>query len=131
VPTPEQYAAGLSSVREAAERAGRDPDSVATGVYLTAGFADDEREAANLVDAYIRAYYGQPAEVMGRGMALHAGTLESIVDWVGAYADAGARHIVVRIAHPTLDGYNETAGRLLGAIKRSLSGAALPPRAGS
>lgn len=121
VPTPAEYASGLRSVREAAERSGRDPESVAPGVYLTPAFADDRREADDLLDRYIRAYYGVPAEVMGRGMALHAGNLDSTVEWVAAYAAAGARHIVVRLAHPTLDGYNEAAGALLGALRRSLS----------
>jgi hypothetical protein len=58
---------------------------------------------------------------MGRGMAMHAGTLDSTAEWAAAYAAAGARHIVVRLAHPTLAGYNETAGALLGALRRSLS----------
>lgn len=121
VPTAAEYASGLRSVREAAERAGRDPETVAPGVYLTAAFADDPREADELLDRYIRAYYGVPAEVMGRGMALHSGTLESTTAWVAGYAAAGARHIVVRLAHPTLDDYDETARALLGALRRSLS----------
>jgi alkanesulfonate monooxygenase SsuD/methylene tetrahydromethanopterin reductase-like flavin-dependent oxidoreductase (luciferase family) len=121
VPTVDEYASGLRSVREAAEQAGRDPESVAAGVYLTAAFAGDEREAHQLLDGYIRAYYGVPAEVMGRGMAIHAGTLESTTEWVAAYAAAGARHIVMRLAHPTMDGYDDAAGALLGALRRSLS----------
>ena len=121
VPTVEEYASGLRTVREAAERSGRDPESVVAGVYLTAAFAGDEGEAIKLLDDYIRAYYGVPAEVMGRGMAMHAGTLDSTAEWAAAYAAAGARHIVVRLAHPSLEGYNETAGALLGALRRSLS----------
>jgi len=121
VPTVEEYASGLRTVREAAERSGRDPGSITPGVYLTAAFAGDEDAANKLLDGYIRAYYGVPAEVMGRGMAIHAGTLDSTAEWVAAYAAAGARHIVVRLAHPTLEGYNETVGVLLGALRRSLS----------
>lgn len=117
-PTPDDFASGLRSVREAAEKAGRDPDSVAIGAYLTIAVADDRGEAAKLIDAYIRAYYGVPAEVMARGMAIHAGTLESAAEWVAAYAAEGARHIVVRLGHPTLRDYDETVRRLLGAIRR-------------
>lgn len=121
VPTVAEYSSGLRSVREAAERSGRDPETVVPGVYLTAAFADDPRDADELLDRYIRAYYGVPAEMMGRGMALHAGTLDSTTEWVAGYAAAGARHIVVRLAHPTLAGYDETVGALLGALRRSLS----------
>ena len=117
-PTPDDFASGLRSVREAAEKAGRDPDSVAIGAYLTIAVADDRGEAAKLMDAYIRAYYGVPAEVMARTMAVHAGTLESAAEWIDAYAGAGARHIVVRLGHPTLSDYDETVRRLLGAIRR-------------
>ena len=42
-PTPADYVSGLRTVREAAERAGRDPDSIVTGVYLTVGVADTAR----------------------------------------------------------------------------------------
>lgn len=64
----------------------------------------------------MRAYYGLPAEVMARTQASHDGTLESAGDWVAGYVDAGARHVVVRLARPTLDGYEDSAARLLAAL---------------
>ena len=116
-PTPTDFASGLRAVREAAERAGRDPAAVATGVYLTVAVADTPREAVGQLDAYIRGYYGVPADAMARGMALHAGTLESASEWFAAYRAAGARHLVVRLARPTLSDYDETARQLLGAAR--------------
>ena len=116
-PTPADYESGLRAVREAAERAGRDPDSVAAGVYLTVAVADTTREAAGEMDAYIRAYYGVPAEVMARTMACHAGTLESASEWFAEYRAAGARHLVVRLARPGLGEYNETVRQILSAAR--------------
>ncbi|TMC99614.1 MAG: LLM class flavin-dependent oxidoreductase [Chloroflexi bacterium] len=116
-PTPADYASGLRAVREAAERAGRDPDSVATGAYLTVAVADDPREAAGHLDAYMRTYYGVPAEVMTRAQACHAGNLESAAEWFAAYRAAGARHLVVRLARPDLSDYHQTVGQLLGAAR--------------
>ena len=116
-PTPADYASGLRAVRESAERAGRDPDSVAAGVYLTLAVADNPRQAADKIDAYTRAYYGVPAEVMSRQMACHSGTLESASEWFAAYRDAGARHLVVRPAHPGLSDYDDTVRQLLGAAR--------------
>jgi alkanesulfonate monooxygenase SsuD/methylene tetrahydromethanopterin reductase-like flavin-dependent oxidoreductase (luciferase family) len=118
-PTPANYETGLRAVREAADKAGRDPDSVAISAYLTVAVADSPQEAARELDAYIRAYYGAPAEVMARTMALHAGTLESAAEWFAAYRSAGARHLVVRLARPSLSAYNETVSRLLGVANRS------------
>ena len=116
-PTPADYASGYRAVREAAERAGRDPDSIATGVYLTVAVADTQRDAVPELDAYVRAYYGVPAEAMARAMALHAGTLESASEWFAEYRAAGARHLVVRLARPSLTDYNDTIGPLLGAAR--------------
>jgi alkanesulfonate monooxygenase SsuD/methylene tetrahydromethanopterin reductase-like flavin-dependent oxidoreductase (luciferase family) len=116
-PTPADYAAGLRAVHEAAERSGRDPATVATGAYLTVAITDAPGEAVGELDAYIRAYYGVPAEVMSRAQACHAGTLESAAEWFAAYRAAGARHLVLRLARPGLRDYNETARELLGAAR--------------
>jgi alkanesulfonate monooxygenase SsuD/methylene tetrahydromethanopterin reductase-like flavin-dependent oxidoreductase (luciferase family) len=116
-PTPGVYAEGLRAVREAAEGAGRDPDSVTAGVYLTIAVADSAAAAQADLDAYIRGYYGVPAEVMARGMAMHAGTLESAREWFAAYREAGATHVVLRVARPGLDGYAAAARELLAAAR--------------
>jgi alkanesulfonate monooxygenase SsuD/methylene tetrahydromethanopterin reductase-like flavin-dependent oxidoreductase (luciferase family) len=114
-PTSADYASGLRDVHNAAERAGRDPGFIATGVYLTVAVADSQSEAAGELDAYIKAYYGVPAEVMARTMACHAGTLESAAEWFAEYRTAGARHLVVRLARPRLTDYNQTVRQLLSA----------------
>lgn len=116
-PTPAEYASGLRAVREAARRAGRNPDSIATGAYLTVAVADSPQEAAGELDTYMRAYYGVPAEVMAKAQACHAGTLESAAEWFAEYRTAGAQHLVVRLARPGLSGYNETARQLLDAAR--------------
>jgi len=116
-PTPADYSSGLRAVHEAAERADRDPDTVSTGVYLTLAVADTPREAAGELDAYTKAYYGAPAEVMARTMACHAGTLESAAEWFAAYRAAGAHHLVVRLARPGLGDYHGTVRQLLGAAQ--------------
>ena len=115
--TPGEYASGHRSVQEAAERAGRDPATVTTGAYLTVAIADTPSAAAAELDAYIRAYYGVPAEVMSRAMACHAGTIESAAEWFGAYRAAGAGHLVVRLARPSLTDYNAAVAGLLSAAR--------------
>jgi alkanesulfonate monooxygenase SsuD/methylene tetrahydromethanopterin reductase-like flavin-dependent oxidoreductase (luciferase family) len=116
-PTPEDYAAGLSVVREAAAKAGRNPSAVTAGVYLTLAIADDRQTAAEQFDAYIRAYYGVPGEVMARMQASHAGTIDSATEWIGAYIEAGAQHVVMRLARPTMDGFLDSAAGLLHALQ--------------
>src|SRR5258708_29671525 len=105
-PTPADYASGLRAVNEAAESAGRDPDSIAKGVYLTVAVADNADEATAERDAYVKAYYGVPAEVMPKARALPAGNFESAAERVAADRAAGAHHLVLRLAHPRLSDYN-------------------------
>jgi alkanesulfonate monooxygenase SsuD/methylene tetrahydromethanopterin reductase-like flavin-dependent oxidoreductase (luciferase family) len=116
-PTPATYAAGYRAVREAAEGAGRDPDSVPTGAYLTVAIADSREAAAGELDRYIRGYYGVPGEVMARAQACHAGTLESAREWFAAYRDAGARHLVLRLARPDLSDYHDAAREILAGAR--------------
>ena len=116
-PTPGDYATGLRAVREHAERAGRDPATVAAGVYLTVAVADSPGRAAEELDAYMRAYYGVPGPVMAQAQACHTGTLDSAVEWLASYVAAGASHLVVRLARPSLDGYHDTVAALLEAAR--------------
>jgi alkanesulfonate monooxygenase SsuD/methylene tetrahydromethanopterin reductase-like flavin-dependent oxidoreductase (luciferase family) len=116
-PTPADYATGLRAVREAAEQAGRDPDEVVTGAYLTVAIADTPHEAAAELDTYMLAYYSAPAAVMAKAQACHAGTIESVSEWLDAYRSAGARHLVVRLARPGLRDYNETTRELVSAVR--------------
>ena len=118
-PTPADYSAGLRAVREAAEKAGRAPESIVAGVYLTVAVADTRREAVAELDDYMRAYYGVPADVIARTMALHAGTLESASEWFAAYRAAGAHHLVVRLARPGLSDYNDTIRQVLDSARRT------------
>jgi alkanesulfonate monooxygenase SsuD/methylene tetrahydromethanopterin reductase-like flavin-dependent oxidoreductase (luciferase family) len=114
-PSSEAYARGLQTVRQGAETAGRDPDSVTPAVYLTMAIEDTEKHAHRSLDSYMLAYYGLAADVMSEVQACHAGTAESMTEWVMGYVDAGARHLIVRLAHPSLDNYE---GRLeaIGAV---------------
>ena len=115
--TPEAYAAGLQVVRQAAAAAGRSPGDVTAAVYLTAAIAGNRARAAEEFDAYIRVYYGVPGEVMARVQACHAGTMDSATEWIAAYVAAGAQHVIVRLARPTLDGFIETAAELRRAMQ--------------
>jgi hypothetical protein len=79
--------------------------------------SDTPDDAARQLDGYIRAYYGVPAEIMAKTTACHAGTLESAAEWFAAYRAAGARHLVVRLAQPSLSDYNQIVHALLGAAR--------------
>jgi alkanesulfonate monooxygenase SsuD/methylene tetrahydromethanopterin reductase-like flavin-dependent oxidoreductase (luciferase family) len=80
-------------------------------VNLKGARADDE------LDEYLRAYYGQPLDVMRHVQAIRGGTVDECLDWLARYVDAGARHLILRIG--SLTGRPESvAEQLLPALRR-------------
>jgi hypothetical protein len=54
---------------------------------------------------------------MARMQASHAGTIDSATEWIGGYVEAGAQHVVMRLARPTIDGFVDSAAALLHALR--------------
>ena len=109
-PTPELYREGLERVREAAAESGRERAPI-PGLYVTVALDSSLTVAEERLSRYIEAYYGHPRELIGAIQAMYAGTPEGMLDWLGPYIDAGARHIVLRVA-------DEDAERGLGSAAR-------------
>ena len=49
------------------------------------------------LDGYLRAYYGQPLDVMNHVQAIRGGSVQQCLDWLARYVDAGVRHLILRI----------------------------------
>ncbi|MBI4234522.1 MAG: LLM class flavin-dependent oxidoreductase [Chloroflexi bacterium] len=112
---PEEYAQVLEKVRVYARGAGRDPAALETAFYLTVNLGLDEGKAREEALEFLRRYYGvgrpEPGMVFGRP--------EAVVSLIQRYAQAGARHVIVRFA--SFEGMKqlETFGReVLPALAR-------------
>jgi alkanesulfonate monooxygenase SsuD/methylene tetrahydromethanopterin reductase-like flavin-dependent oxidoreductase (luciferase family) len=97
LPSPQLYEEGLARVRAAATEAGRNTAPL-PGLYATVALDDSSQRAQERLENYIQTYYGQPAELVGLIQAMYAGTSEGLLDWLGPYVQAGARHVVLRVA---------------------------------
>jgi alkanesulfonate monooxygenase SsuD/methylene tetrahydromethanopterin reductase-like flavin-dependent oxidoreductase (luciferase family) len=97
-PSPAQYAEGLDRLRALATGRGRDPDSIAAGLYVTVATGPEAQEH---MDEFCMRYYGLSAELVGLVQGCFAGTLECVAEVLQAYVRAGARHLVIR--HATFD----------------------------
>jgi len=53
-------------------------------------FAKTPEEADDELDQYLRAYCGQPLDVMRHVQAIRGGSVEECLDWLARYVDAGA-----------------------------------------
>jgi alkanesulfonate monooxygenase SsuD/methylene tetrahydromethanopterin reductase-like flavin-dependent oxidoreductase (luciferase family) len=89
---------------------------ITPALYATVNLNDDKARADEELDEYVRAYYGQPLDVMRYVQAIRGGSVQECLDWLARYVDAGARHLILRIgsltAHP-----ESVAEKLLPALK--------------
>jgi alkanesulfonate monooxygenase SsuD/methylene tetrahydromethanopterin reductase-like flavin-dependent oxidoreductase (luciferase family) len=110
LPDVNAYARAWDRIRAQAVR------EVTPALYATVNLNDDKGRAEEELDAYLRAYYGQPLEVMRQVQATRGGSVQECLDWLARYVDAGAQHLILRIG--SLSAHPETiAEQLLPALK--------------
>jgi len=97
-PTPTRWAQQWQEVEASARAAGRDADALVGAMYLTLAVDEDAQRAQARLDAYLAQYYGRPAAEVRARQACYAGPAQGMVDWLTAYAEAGAKHLVLRFA---------------------------------
>ncbi|WP_037670198.1 LLM class flavin-dependent oxidoreductase [Streptomyces griseus] len=96
-PDPADYASGLRDVRRAAADAGRAADDITPALFVSVRIDDDTESGGRALDAYARATYGMPLADLARIQAVVTGSADQVLQRLGQYVAAGARHIVVRL----------------------------------
>jgi alkanesulfonate monooxygenase SsuD/methylene tetrahydromethanopterin reductase-like flavin-dependent oxidoreductase (luciferase family) len=97
-PSAAEYGPQWAEVRDAARAAGRDPAALTAAMYLTLALDDDKARAEARIDSYLEQYYGVRADVTRKRQMCFAGSAAAAAAWLKAYADAGANHLVLRLA---------------------------------
>jgi alkanesulfonate monooxygenase SsuD/methylene tetrahydromethanopterin reductase-like flavin-dependent oxidoreductase (luciferase family) len=97
-PDADQWARLWKEVKEIARTAGRDPNALTGGMYLTVIIDEDPSRASERLNTYLEQYYGQPAAVMRSRQACYAGPNGALAEWLQGYARAGTTHFVLRFA---------------------------------
>ena len=92
------YGEQIAEVRALATEAGRDPQAIAAAVYLTLRIDEDAAAAERHVDGFLESYYGVAAQKLRRFQACFAGPEAAAAEWLQGFVDAGARHLVCRLA---------------------------------
>jgi alkanesulfonate monooxygenase SsuD/methylene tetrahydromethanopterin reductase-like flavin-dependent oxidoreductase (luciferase family) len=114
-PSPEAFTDGWRIAREAAgER------SIDGAVYLTVNVDPDPSKAEAETERYALDYYGIPLEVMRGAQSYFVGDTDACAAWLRDYVDAGATHLVLRVA--SLDPMPQVkaiAERVLPAVRGS------------
>ncbi|KAB2339616.1 LLM class flavin-dependent oxidoreductase [Actinomadura rudentiformis] len=72
--------------------------SVTPGLYATLCLDDEPERARRRLRTSIERYYNAPLEYIESIQAMFAGTPDDAAAWLTRYAQAGARHVVIRLA---------------------------------
>ena len=92
---PREWAEVIARVEAAAAEEGRDPSQLDRAFYLTVNINRNRAQASAEADDFLMAYYGQRH---WEGRWGPWGPPEEVAERMVAYADAGARHLIVRFA---------------------------------
>jgi alkanesulfonate monooxygenase SsuD/methylene tetrahydromethanopterin reductase-like flavin-dependent oxidoreductase (luciferase family) len=93
---PKTYQQCLEKIRAYAVEAGRDPQMIEPGLYLTLAAGEDDaiREGQN----FLSQYYNRPYETTAKAMLCVMGSWDKVMDQIQAYTESGARTLVLRFA---------------------------------
>lgn len=91
LPTAELYADGWRRV----QAEGR---AVTAGLYVTVALDQSVDTARARLRSTVERWYGRPLEMVSTLQATFAGTPDGFREWLAPYLDAGARHVVLRVA---------------------------------
>ena len=117
-PSVEFFEAEFPKIQAAARAAGRAPDAVAGGAYLTLALDNDRATAEKRLHGFLETYYAAPAKAILARQATYAGPIEGCVEWLQRWINAGARHLLFRFAGgDQLAQVDETAKKLLPRVK--------------
>ncbi len=108
---PELYRECWEKIRAYAAEAGRDPDSIQPGLYLTC--AAGNKEALAEGQNFLAQYYNRPYEAVAKAMLCITGSWDEVIDRIEAYHEAGARTVVLRFATSDQIGHLEACAESL------------------
>jgi probable F420-dependent oxidoreductase len=119
-PSAEEFSRDWERLCGYCAETGRDPNSLLRVLYVTLNVNRDRAKAESEMAAFLEAYYGaEHVAAVSRTQGHEAGEPERCADFLRRFAQAGARHFVVRFA---ADDQEAQMDRLLGEVAPLLAG---------
>ncbi|RDI64112.1 LLM class flavin-dependent oxidoreductase [Nocardia pseudobrasiliensis] len=97
-PLLSDYSDGLAAIRAESAAAGRPDDAVTPALFATVCLDEDPVRGRERLRHYAETTYGLPLETVEQIQVLITGSAEQVAAQLRRYTDAGARHILLRIA---------------------------------
>lgn len=99
--TPEMFSAGVATMRDEAEKQGRDPSKLVPSLFAWTVMAETSKEGRSLAESVMPLVYNTPWERLGKYVTY--GSAEDCAGRFREFADAGAEHICVSAVGGTMD----------------------------
>lgn len=115
-PDPDDYAAGLRTIRTAATGAGRTAEGLTPALFVSVRIDDDVESGRRALDDYARATYGMPLAELEKIQAVVTGSADDVLDGLTRYVAAGARHLVLRLGALDLRSQRDQLDRVAALI---------------
>ena len=115
-PDPADYQSGLADIRKAAAQAGRSPDDITPALFVSVRVDSSIQSGRRALDDYARANYGMPLDELETVQAIVTGTPQRVIESLGRYITAGARHVIVRLGALDLHAQRDQLERVAALI---------------
>ncbi|WP_433176942.1 LLM class flavin-dependent oxidoreductase [Actinoallomurus sp. CA-150999] len=115
-PDPADYATGLLDVRKAAADAGRTAEDITPALFVSVRVDESVESGRRALQDYARATYGMPLEELEKIQAVVTGSADQVLDGLGRYVAAGARHLVIRLGAVDLPTQRDQLDRIAALI---------------
>ncbi|UMP05974.1 LLM class flavin-dependent oxidoreductase [Amycolatopsis sp. EV170708-02-1] len=111
-PDVADYTDGLAKIREAAVR------PVTPALFATVLIEEDPIRARERLEDYVQRNYGAPLDFVEKIQVLIAGSPEQVADRLREYREAGAEHVLIRIATQEPAEFDEQLPKVFDALPR-------------
>jgi len=115
-PDPADYATGLAQVRRAAGDCGRAADAITPALFASVVITPDAASGRAALEDFSRANYRMELEQLETIQAVVAGPADHVAAELRRYVAAGARHLVLRIAAPSIRAQREQLEQIAGIL---------------
>jgi len=125
-PEVADYATGLEAVRVASAAADRDENDITPALFATVVIDDDAERGRAALAEYCEANYRMPLEQVERIQVMMTGSADEVAAQLNRYTEAGARHLLIRIAAISPESFGTQLDRVTELAGRARQSTGLP-----
>lgn len=117
-PEVADYAAGLEAVHTASAAAHRDENTITPALFATVVIDEDAERGRAALAEYCEANYRMPLEQVEQIQVMMTGSSDEVAAQLNRYVEAGAHHLLIRIAAISSAAFGDQLDRVTELVRR-------------